>query len=219
MEATGLLSVLNYYPGVEAALGGPARTRLPERGDSIEIVERHEGRSVVLSLTGGLDGAGASVLLTRISAVIGPGTTGLVLDCEGLTYINSTGLRAVPHRGQDMPAGGRDIRRRRARAAMPLGHGDERLSFGHRLLGNVRGSARCARLRGKIAGTIYLPGAGRVEETAEPGSRVDRRAIAAFPIRARGDVDSHRQRTGAGAVVHYSHIVWSPRRGASCLRR
>ena len=95
MEATELLSVLNYYPGVEAALGGPARTRLPERGDSIEIVERHEGRSVVLSLTGGLDGAGASVLLTRISAVIEPGTTGLVLDCEGLTYINSTGLRAV----------------------------------------------------------------------------------------------------------------------------
>ena len=95
MEATGFLSVLNYYPSMEAALGGTARTRLPEGGDSMEIAERHEGRTVVLSLAGALDGAGASVLLTRISAVIERGTTSLVLDCEGLTYINSTGLRTV----------------------------------------------------------------------------------------------------------------------------
>ena len=95
MEATGLLSVLNYHESVEAALAGATRVRLPEAGGSMEIAERQEGHTVVLSPAGGLDAGGASILLTRISAVIERGTMDLVLDCGGLTYVNSTGLRAV----------------------------------------------------------------------------------------------------------------------------
>lgn len=95
MEATGLLSVLNYHESVEAALAGTARLRLPEGRDSMEISERQEGSAIVLSLAGGLDGNGASILLTRVSAIVERGTPRIVLECEGLTYINSTGLRAV----------------------------------------------------------------------------------------------------------------------------
>lgn len=95
MEMTGLLSVLDYHESVEAALAGTARTPLTERGDSMGISERQEGSAVVLSLAGRLDGGGAGILLTRISAIVEYGTPRLVLDCEGLTYINSTGLRAV----------------------------------------------------------------------------------------------------------------------------
>lgn len=95
MEATGLLSVLDYHESVEAALAGTAPNRLPEGRGSLEISEQQEGSAVVLSLAGGLDGGGAPILLTRISAIVERGTPRIVLDCEGLTYINSTGLRAV----------------------------------------------------------------------------------------------------------------------------
>lgn len=95
METAGFLSVLNYHESVEAALAGTNRIRLPEAGAPMKIAERHEGRTVVLSPAGGLNGSDVSVLLTRITAAIEGGTTGLVLDCKGLTYINSTGLRAV----------------------------------------------------------------------------------------------------------------------------
>ena len=95
MEATGLLSVLDYHESVEAALAGTARLRPPAGRGSLEISEQQEGHAIVLSLAGGLDGGGASVLLTRISTIVESETPRLVLDCEGLTYINSTGLRAV----------------------------------------------------------------------------------------------------------------------------
>ena len=95
MEATGLLSVLNYHESVEAALAGANRARVEETASSMKIAEQREGRTVILSLDGRLDGGGASILLTRITAVIECGTTGLVLDCEGMTYISSAGLRAV----------------------------------------------------------------------------------------------------------------------------
>ena len=95
MEATGLLSVLNYHESVEAALAGTARLRLPAGRGSMEISERQEGSAVVLSLAGGLDGGGASILLTRISAIVERGMPRIVLECEELIYINSTGLRAV----------------------------------------------------------------------------------------------------------------------------
>lgn len=95
MEASGLLSVLTYHETVEAALAGGPRVRPPGDGTAMQIVERREGRAVVLSLDGRLDGDGGAVLLERTSAVMARGTTRLVLDCEGLTYISSAGLRAV----------------------------------------------------------------------------------------------------------------------------
>ena len=95
MEATGLLSVLNYHESVEDALAGTARPRPLDGRESMDISERQEGNAVILSPAGRLDGGGASILLTQISAHVGRGVPRIVLECEDLTYINSTGLRAV----------------------------------------------------------------------------------------------------------------------------
>ena len=134
------------------------------------------------SPAGGLEGGGASALLTRISAVIERGTTRLVLDCGGLTYINSTGPARGPHRGQGMPAGGRDAGHRRALAALPLGLRDEWLPLGHRLLGNARGGAQRARPRSISVGD-RIP-AGPRPPRRKQGSRepcTDRRALCSLP--------------------------------------
>ena len=96
LEASGLLSILGYHETVEAALaaGAPGR-RKPEDGPDIEIGERHEGRSLVLSLNGRLDSASAPVLMARISAALERGAVRIMLDCAGMSYVNSAGLRAL----------------------------------------------------------------------------------------------------------------------------
>ncbi len=97
MEASGLLSVLHYHETRESALAARSRPRAPEAGEgALEIGEsREEEGAVVLSLAGRLDGVGASALMGRISAAIGRGAARLVLDCEGMNYVNSAGLRSL----------------------------------------------------------------------------------------------------------------------------
>lgn len=96
VEASGLLSVLDYHETREAALAAPSRSRGPEAGEAeLEIGERREEGVVVLSLVGRLDGVGAAVLMERISAAIGRGAVRVVLDCEGMSYVNSAGLRSL----------------------------------------------------------------------------------------------------------------------------
>lgn len=96
VEASGLLSVLDYHETCESALAVGSRTRGPEAGEAaLEIGERHEYGAVVLSLAGRLDGVGAPVLMGRISAAIACGAVRLVLDCEGMSYVNSAGLRSL----------------------------------------------------------------------------------------------------------------------------
>lgn len=100
MEASGLLSILGCHETVEAALAalaaGGAGRRKPEYGPDMEIGERHEGRAIVLSLNGRLDSGGAAVLMGRISTALERGAVCMVLDCAGMSYVNSTGLRALP---------------------------------------------------------------------------------------------------------------------------
>lgn len=96
VEASGLLSVLDYHETREAALAAPSRSRGPEAGEAkLEIGERREEGVVVLSLVGRLDGVGAAVLMECISAAIGRGAVRVVLDCEGMSYVNSAGLRSL----------------------------------------------------------------------------------------------------------------------------
>ena len=96
VEASGLLSVLDYHETREAALTARFQARGPEAGEAeLEIGERHEEGVVVLSLAGRLDSAGAVVLMGHISANIGRGAVRVVLDCEGMSYVNSAGLRSL----------------------------------------------------------------------------------------------------------------------------
>ena len=95
VEATGLLSVMDYHETVEAALAGTGRVRPPAGGGSVKITERRDPRAAILALAGRLDGIGAPVLGARIAAVVGRGAGRLVLDCGDLAYLNSAGLRGL----------------------------------------------------------------------------------------------------------------------------
>ena len=100
MDASGLLSVVDYHETVEAALSAaPSDYReqadAGRQGSGLEIEERREGPATVLSLNGRLDGSGAPQLMARISAIAGRGGIRMVLDCERMSYVDSSGLRAL----------------------------------------------------------------------------------------------------------------------------
>lgn len=61
----------------------------------MEIAERREGDVTVLALTGRLDGGSDKELLTRAGAIIDAGARKMVLDCAGLEYVSSSGLRTL----------------------------------------------------------------------------------------------------------------------------
>ena len=95
METSGLLSVLPYHKTVEAALRGARRPRRGPMRNAMEMGERRAAHAVVLSPVGKLDSGGASLLLTRIANAIDQGNALVVLDCAGMSYVNSAGLRAL----------------------------------------------------------------------------------------------------------------------------
>ena len=103
MEASGLLTVLDCRPTVEAALdaldrraapGGYGQTAAEGQG-RIELMERREGPAVVVAVDGALDGAGGSCLEEQVLTIAGRGDNRLVLDCAEMSYVNSSGLRAL----------------------------------------------------------------------------------------------------------------------------
>lgn len=97
-----MLSVIDCHATSEAALAAPlgaapaGHERPGTEGDAaLEIDERMEGPAVVLSLNGRLDGLGAPELEARVSAIVARGDCRVVLDCGGMRYLSSTGLRAL----------------------------------------------------------------------------------------------------------------------------
>ncbi len=99
LDATGLLLVLDCRDTVEAALAGLAAAGAPqpepEDRRGLAIGERREGPAVVVSLDGRLDRRSAPALTERVFAAAGRGDTGIVLDCGGMDYVDSSGLRAL----------------------------------------------------------------------------------------------------------------------------
>ena len=95
MVASGLLTVLRYHETVEAALTGARRPRRKAVRDAMRVGERREAHAVVLSLVGRLDSDSAPLLLTSITGAIENGNARVVLDCAGMSYVNSAGLRAL----------------------------------------------------------------------------------------------------------------------------
>ena len=97
MEASGLLTVLNHRETTKEALAVSGR-RPQKRAEGrrvLEIEEWLDGAVAVLALHGRLDNRGVSVLMERFSAVLKRGTARIVLDCENMSYVDSTGLRAL----------------------------------------------------------------------------------------------------------------------------
>ncbi|HEX9368887.1 MAG TPA: STAS domain-containing protein [Vicinamibacterales bacterium] len=59
------------------------------------ISEEPHGRIHVLLLSGGLDGSTCGALASRIDALVADGRAQLLLDCGGLAYVSSAGLRVL----------------------------------------------------------------------------------------------------------------------------
>jgi anti-anti-sigma factor len=63
--------------------------------DQLQIKVRHDGGRVVLALLGELDMASADRLQQAVDDDARPTDTSVVLDLEGLQFIDSTGLRVI----------------------------------------------------------------------------------------------------------------------------
>ncbi|MFO7615694.1 MAG: STAS domain-containing protein [Bacteroidales bacterium] len=61
----------------------------------MEIIETKKGEYLVLTLAGFLNQAALKELETRIDDLIVQGENRLVVDCTGLVYISSSGLRIL----------------------------------------------------------------------------------------------------------------------------
>ena len=61
----------------------------------MEIGERTAGSAVVVSLNGRLDGSGALDLEAGIRTLVEGGDVRVVLDCAGMMYLSSAGLRVL----------------------------------------------------------------------------------------------------------------------------
>ena len=61
----------------------------------MEVVEKKQDGICILILKGRLDANTADEFRTKILQIIDDGTHNIVLDCEGLDYISSAGLRVV----------------------------------------------------------------------------------------------------------------------------
>ena len=176
LEASGLLSVLQYHETAEAALNGTGRPRRKAVRDGMEIGERREAHAVVLSLVGQLNGDGASLLLARIANAIEHGIFRVALDCTGMSYVNSAGLRALPDRRRcpdpGVPTG---------RLRLPQ-HADDR-----------------ARRRSAVDAGLDYPARRRVLEERSAGA--EPRPRHALSPRPQGDSAEASRAAGRGAVA------------------
>ena len=103
LEMSGFLSVIDCHDTIEAALaapddvsrGGGEEEPEAEGKPGLELEERRTGSAVVVSLTGRLDGPGAPDLEAGIRTLVQGGDVRVVLDCAGMTYVSSAGLRGL----------------------------------------------------------------------------------------------------------------------------
>ncbi len=75
----------------------------------MEITESKHDGVVVLGLKGRLDASNAGTLEARVLALIGGGDTRFVVDCAGLDYISSAGLRVLLVAAKRLSAAGGKI--------------------------------------------------------------------------------------------------------------
>lgn len=61
----------------------------------MEIAEVKQGSLVIVSVTGRVDGFTAPDLEARLSEIVARGDARVLLDCKGMEYISSAGLRSV----------------------------------------------------------------------------------------------------------------------------
>jgi anti-sigma B factor antagonist len=80
-----------------------------QAGDLFEMAERHEGAASVVALSGELDFGNVSKVQARLAELRDAGKP-TVLDLDGLTFMDSTGIRLVLTACEDAERGSWDFR-------------------------------------------------------------------------------------------------------------
>ena len=75
----------------------------------LNTTKRQEGDALVVTLSGRLDTNTAPVFQSELEPMLG-GVSGLTLDCEGLDYISSAGLRVLLTFEQEMEEQGKQMK-------------------------------------------------------------------------------------------------------------
>ena len=102
-QVGGMLMVLDHCETSAAAFEAPSRTARSERRrcgskpaqPALAIEVRKSGPAMVVSPVGRLNDVGASCLLAQVLEIFERDEFLLVLDCAGMNYVNSSGLRAL----------------------------------------------------------------------------------------------------------------------------
>lgn len=61
----------------------------------MDISQRRDGGAIVIAVVGRLDSQSSAGLVERMRDALGHNAGPLVLDCTGMTFINSAGIRAI----------------------------------------------------------------------------------------------------------------------------
>ena len=73
-----------------------------ELGLGMEVTTENENGTLIASAGGRIDGTNAAEFENAMQAAIGSTEGAVVLDCEGLSYISSAGLRAILRIAKDL---------------------------------------------------------------------------------------------------------------------
>ncbi len=72
----------------------------------MDIIESQLNSATVLALSGRLDGLAAPSLEQKVDALLATGVKNVVLDCSGLAYVSSAGLRSFLTSAKKLKAAG-----------------------------------------------------------------------------------------------------------------
>ncbi|HSI86748.1 MAG: STAS domain-containing protein [Candidatus Methylacidiphilales bacterium] len=70
----------------------------------MEISENKSGKVIILSINGKLDGGTCSQLDAKVHELLDRKVRAVVVDCSGLTYVSSAGLRVLLQAAKRMKA-------------------------------------------------------------------------------------------------------------------
>jgi anti-anti-sigma factor len=72
----------------------------------MDIIESQLNSATVLALSGRLDGLASPSLEQKVDALLATGVKNVVLDCSGLAYVSSAGLRSFLTSAKKLKAAG-----------------------------------------------------------------------------------------------------------------
>lgn len=75
----------------------------------MEVVEQTEGDALVLAISGRIDGKTAKAFEEKVTGALAASAGKVVIDCAGVDFISSAGLRVFLIAAKRLKASGRDL--------------------------------------------------------------------------------------------------------------